>query len=201
MASNQNREYRSFAEIRASGQEYKLDGYASTFDPYVMAVDDKGNEYKEQISPNAFDECDMSDVVYRVDHMGMVYARSTAGTVKVDVDDHGLHTDIDLSRTANSRAHYEDVQAGNYPQMSFCFTVPEGGDHYDKESRTRVIDKIAKLYDVSAVSFPANPGTELHARDYFNGVIEAEKAERLESERKDKARKTLALRIKMMQEG
>lgn len=198
MASNQNREYRSFAEVRASEHEYRLDGYASTFDPYVMAVDDNGTEYKEQISPNAFDECDMSDVVYRIDHAGMVYARSTAGTVKVDVDDHGLHTGIDLSRTANSRAHYEDVQAGNYPQMSFCFSVRE--DHYDKESRTRVIDRIGKLYDVSAVSFPANPGTELHARDYFNGVIEAEKAERLESERRERARKTLALRIKMMQE-
>ena len=66
--------------------------------------------------------------------------------------------------------------------MSFCFTVPEGGDHFDKDSRTRVIERVNKLYDVSPVSFPANPTTELHARalEYFNGVIEELKAERPE---------------------
>lgn len=177
-----NREYRSFAELRSEGsEEYKVEGYASTFEPYEMCEID-GEKYFERIEPTAFNDCDMSDVVLRVDHQGMVYARTSAGTLTVNMDDHGLHTEADLSRTANSRALYEEIKAGNYPQMSFCFIVPEGGDHFDQDSRTRVIERIAKLYDVSPVSFPANPTTELHARalEYFNGEIEKLKAERPE---------------------
>ena len=65
------------------------------------------------------------------------------------------------------------------------FTVRE--DSYDKDTHTRTIKKIKKLFDVSPVSFPANPTTELDVatRDYFNGVIEAEKAERLEREKRE----------------
>ena len=68
--------------------------------------------------------------------------------------------------------------------MSFAFKVADGGDRYDKATHTRIIERIAKVYDVSPVVFPANPTTELSisTRDYFNGVIEAEKAERLERE-------------------
>ena len=70
--------------------------------------------------------------------------------------------------------------------MSFAFTVAE--DHYDKATHTRIIDRVAKVFDISPVSFPANPGTELSVstRDYFNGVIEAEKAERLEREKRER---------------
>ena len=79
--------------------------------------------------------------------------------------------------------------------MSFAFTVAE--QHYEKATHTRVIDRIAKVFDISPVSFPANPGTELSARDYFDGVIEAEKAERLERERQEQEKKKLQLRIKL----
>lgn len=77
--------------------------------------------------------------------------------------------------------------------MSFAFTVAE--DHYDKATHTRVIDRIAKVYDVSPVSFPANPSTELSVstRDYFNGVIEAEKAERLEREKREIQKKKIKI--------
>ena len=70
--------------------------------------------------------------------------------------------------------------------MSFAFSVAE--DHYDKATHTRIIDRIAKVFDVSPVSFPANPGTELSisTRDYFDGVIEAERAERLEREKRER---------------
>ena len=88
------------------------------------------------------------------------------------------------------------MAAGNYPQMSFAFTVAE--DHYDKATHTRIIDRIAKVYDVSPVTFPANPYTELSVstRDYFNGVIEMERAERLEAERREIQKK----RIKLLRE-
>ena len=89
----------------------------------------------------------------------------------------------------------EEIKAGNYPKMSFAFTVES--DHYDRASHTRVIDRIAKVYDISPVSFPANPGTELSARDYFDGGSEAEKAERLERERQEQEKRRLQLRIRV----
>lgn len=198
-----DREYRDLKleiEERSENGEpsYIVRGYASTFEPYVL-FEDEGIQYKEQIDPHAFDECDMSDVVFRIDHEGAVYARSSAGTLKISVDEHGLMDEADLSKTPNARNLFEDIKAGNYPKQSFAFSVRE--DSYDKETHTRTITKIKKLFDVSPVSFPANPGTELDiaTRDYFNGVIEMEKAERLENEKRERARKALKLKIKILE--
>ena len=184
---NQNREIRPVAEFLPN--ENLVEGYASTFEPYEMC-EIEGEKYFERIASTAFDETDMSDVVLRVNHEGPVYARTSAGTLELATDDHGLHIKADLSKTANSRALFDDIKAGNYPQMSFAFTVSEDGDSYDAETRTRVISKVKKLYDVSPVSFPANPGTELHARalEYFNGEIEKLKAERPVEEEPEEVR-------------
>ena len=182
-----DREYRSM-ELRINKDEetpsYEVKGYASTFEPYKLWEED-GVDYFEQIDPKAFDDADMSDVVFRLDHEGAVYARTSAKTLEVWTDEHGLANRADLSRTQKARELYEDIKAGNYPKMSFAFTVAE--DHYDRATHTRIIDRIAKVFDVSPVSFPANPTTELSVstRDYFNGVIEAEKAERLEREKRE----------------
>ena len=182
-----DREYRDM-ELRLSESveeaNFDVEGYASTFERYKL-FEEEGTEYFEQIDPKAFDEADMTDAVFRIDHAGPVYARTSAGTVKLWTDEHGLAQKTDLSRTQKARDLYEDIKAGNYPKMSFAFTVAE--DHYDRATHTRVIDKIAKVFDVSPVSFPANPTTELSVstRDYFNGVIEMEKAERLERERRE----------------
>ena len=183
-----DREYRSM-ELRVNQEEetpsYEVRGYASTFEPYLMFTDEDGTEYFEQIDPHAFDEADLSDVVFRIDHEGAVYARTSAGTVELWTDEHGLGNKADLSKTQKARDLYEDIRVGNYPKMSFAFTVAE--DHFDRATHTRIVDRIAKVYDVSPVSFPANPTTELSVstRDYFNGVIEAEKAERLEREKRE----------------
>ena len=187
------REYRNMEmRIVAEEQSFMVEGYASTFEPYVLFSQD-GIDYSERIAPTAFDEADLSDVVFRVDHTGPVYARSSAGTVELWHDDHGLGQRTNLGKTQRARDLFFDIEAGNYPKMSFAFTVAE--DSYDRETHTRTINRIAKVYDVSPVSFPANPGTELSVstRDYFNGVIEAEKAERLEREKRE--RQILRIRI------
>lgn len=183
-----DREYRSMElriESESENPTYEVKGYASTFEPYHMFTDEEGNDYFEQIDPKAFDDADMSDVVFRIDHEGAVYARTSAKTLEVWTDEHGLANRADLSKTQKARDLFEDIKAGNYPKMSFAFTVAE--DHYDRATHTRIIDRIAKIFDVSPVSFPANPTTELSVstRDYFNGVIEAEKAERLEREKRE----------------
>lgn len=190
MSIKENREYRfipidSF-ELRKEGEtepSFMVKGYASTFEPYVL-FEDGGIQYKEQILPEAFDNCDMSDVIFCKDHEGTVFARTRNNTLKLSVDKHGLLTETDLSKTTSARQMYEEIETGMYDQMSFAFVVKE--DSYDRETHTRTIRQIAKMYDVSAVSFPANPGTDIGVatRSYFDGVIEAERAERLEREAK-----------------
>ena len=186
-----NMELRAFPE---EGETYKVEGYASTFEPYKLFERD-GVDYFERIEPTAFDGADLSDVVFRINHTGRVYARTSAGTVEVWHDEHGLGNVTDLSRTQAARDVYDDIRAGNYPKMSFAFTVAPDGDHYDRATHTRVIERIAKVYDVSPVDFPCNPGTELcvSTRDYFDGVIEMEKAERLEREKRERQKQKIRI--------
>ena len=120
----QEREYRSM-ELRIlsiEGSEeprYMVEGYASTYEPYKMVTID-GVDMYERIEPTAFDETDMSDVVFRVDHEGRVYARTSAGSVEVWHDEHGLGQRTDLGRTQRAQEVYADIAAGNYPNMSFA---------------------------------------------------------------------------------
>ena len=195
-----SREYRSMEyRIENEGDEnYMVRGYASTFEKYLLFSDD-GVDYYEQIEPTAFDDADMSDVVFRVDHEGAVYARTSNNSIKLFVDEHGLGQETNLGLTEKARGLYDDIRAGMYPKMSFAFIVAD--DDFDRKTHTRTIKKIAKVFDVSPVSFPANPTTELGVatRDYFNGVIEAERAERLANEKRARDKALLELKIKLME--
>ncbi len=177
------REYRTFnmsqMEFRAADDEsYTVSGYATTWDdPYVMREWD-GIQYKEQIDRNALNGADISDVIFLYNHEGMVYARQSNGTLHLSQDDHGLYIEADLSKTAAAREMYESIKAGLVTQMSWAFTVIE--DSYNEQTRVRSILRVGKVYDVSAVSIPANPDTELSARSYFDGVIEEERRRDLE---------------------
>ena len=192
MPVKSDREYRNLGEFQTS-DDYMVEGYASTFDRYKMLTID-GVDYYEQIDRHAFDEADMSDVVFLRDHEGRVLARTKNGAVQLYIDDHGLYQKTNLGLTGASKEMYEDIATGNYQQMSFSFVVAE--DRYDKDTHTRIVEKVSKVFDVSAVMFPANPFTEIgvSARDYFDGVIEMEKAERLENEQK---RERLKLKTKL----
>ena len=79
--------------------------------------------------------------------------------------------------------------------MSWAFTIAD--EEYDKESRTRIIKRIKKVYDVSAVSIPANADTLINARSYFDGVIEEEQQELLERNHK---KKMLEIKLKLMED-
>lgn len=198
MAIKNNREYRNCFDIKAREKDdgsYIVEGYATTLDnPYVLWKDGDV-EVKEQIARTAFDGADMSDVIFLYNHEGMVYARQKNGTLTLDVDERGLKVTADLGSIASSRELYEAIQSGLVDQMSWAFTVKEQA--YDKEQRLRTITKVDKVYDVSAVSIPANPATSISARDYFNGVIEVERAERLRAEERERARQRIHIKMKM----
>ena len=202
MAIRDNREYRNLGTFETKseeGSEFIVRGYASTFEPYLIYEED-GVQYVERIAPTAFDDADMSDVVFLRDHTGRVLARTKNGALNLSTDTHGLFSETNLGLTQASKEMYEDIRTGNYSQMSFSFVVAKGGQHFEEEARkvTRVIDRISKVYDVSAVSFPQNPGTDIGVsyRDLFNGVIERREAERLKAIR---ARKLLELKMKFFE--
>lgn len=185
----ENREYRIFTgpfEVRAANdnESFIVEGYATTYEPYVLWEED-GIKYKEQVLPEAFDSAtDMSDVIFVRDHEGTVFARTKNDTLVLTPDDKGLKIRADLSKTASAREMFEEIKTGLYTQMSFAFIVDD--DEYDSRTHTRIIRHLKKLFDVSAVSFPANPGTDISpaTRSRFDGFIEAEKAERLEREKR-----------------
>lgn len=116
MAIKQNeREYRNFSvtEFRAKedGEGYIVEGYATTFDsPYVLFTDEDGNDYKEVISSKAFENADMSDVIFLYNHEGMVFARLKNNTLELSMDEHGLKVRADLSLTQASRDMFEAIK-------------------------------------------------------------------------------------------
>ena len=192
MPIRNDREYRSAQPFTAEDENYIVEGYASTFEPYVLFSDGQ-TEVREQIDPHAFDDADMSDVIMQYDHEGRVFARQSNGTLELGVDEHGLKVRADLSKTEGARQLYEDIKSGMITQMSFAFTIAE--DNYDKQEHLRTVRKIRKLYDVSAVSIPANPGTEISARSFAEGVIEQERLERAAAEERERKIQILKLRL------
>ena len=200
MAIKEDREYRNLGNltIEEAPDAYIVTGYASTFDKYPL-YEYEGRTFYERLEPSAFNNADLSDVVFLRDHEGRVLARTKNNSIELSTDEHGLKVRANLGLTDAAKEMYEDIAVKNYTQMSFAFTVAEGGDYWEKETNTRVIRSLKKIYDVSAVSFPANPFTDIgiSARDYFHGVMETEKAERLEREKKEQERKRLALKLKL----
>lgn len=200
MAVKNDREYRNLGSFTPDEEnDDYVDGYASTFDAYMLWKDDDMTLF-ERIDRSAFQGCDMSDVVFLRDHTGRVLARTKNGSVELSVDEHGLHTRTNLGLTDAAKEMREDIKVGNYSQMSFSFVVDQYHyDWLDDHNAVRVIDSVRKLYDVSAVAFPANPYTEigLSARSLFDGAIKEREAERLKAEQKARARKALQLRIKI----
>lgn len=210
MPKSENREYRSMTmeAVRAedeSTEERRVAGYASTFDdPYVLFENDD-IIYTEQIDRSAFDECDMADVIMQYDHAGRVFARISNETLSVAPDEQGLYVEANLGGTDIGRQLYDEIAGGYTNKMSFGFTVDS-----DEELRTeaedgrvlitRTITKIAKLYDVSAVSIPANNATTIGVatRSKIDGAIEALLAERLEAEKLALARKRAEVRAKAL---
>lgn len=122
----------------------------------------------------------MSDVIMQYDHSGKVLARQSNNTLIIQPDNNGLFICADLGKSNASKEMYEEISNGLVTRMSWAFTVSE--DSYDRETHTRKILKVKKVYDVSAVSIPANQDTEISARSYLDGVIETERQELLEQE-------------------
>ena len=211
MPMKNNREYRDMIlEVVIDQEEEREErktvaGYASTFnEPYTL-YEDEDLIYREQVDRSAFDETDMSDVIMQYNHEGRVFARITNNTLRVTPDEKGLFIEADLGGTELGRELYDEIRGGYTDKMSFGFIVSA-----DEELRTRdedgrvdilrTITGISKLFDVSAVSIPANNGTSIgvSTRSRIDGVIEEVRAERLEAEKIELERRRAEVRARAL---
>ena len=173
-----SREYRSF-ELRSKKTENEesdgmvLVGRAVVFDSPEVMYEDGDTKFYEQVSRDAFKDAKIDDVILNMNHEGQALARTRNNTLQLTVNEHGLDIEADMSKSQASREAYEAVQNGLLDRMSFAFTVAQ--DSYDKETRTRTIEKIDRLFDVSLVNFPAYEATSVSARSYFEAQAEAER--------------------------
>lgn len=206
MPVRNDREYRRLdvagLEVREEQDGKRVvEGYATTFDQEYRLWGGATYEVRESIAAGAFDDADMSDVIMQYDHEGRVFARKSNGTLAVAPDDHGLHIRADLSGTELGRQLFEEIKGGYTTKMSFGFTIAkrEITEERDEETRKTTvhvrITGIKKLYDVSAVSLPANDATEISARNFGEGVI-AEIEQELLAKRA-RARRIQKIRILM----
>ena len=212
MPNKKEREYRNMTmavrEVENESEETEdmtVEGYATTFnEPYTL-YEDNDIIYREQVDPNAFEETDMDDVIMQYDHEGRVFARTANETLSLNVDDKGLFIRANLGGTEIGRNLFEEIRGGYTDKMSFGFIVDK-----DIETRSdaedgrvdvlRTITGISKLYDVSAVSIPANNGTSIGAetRSHIDGVIDAIQTERSEAEKLELMKKRTELRARAL---
>ena len=154
-----------------------VEGYAATFGSPYQLWRGGGEAVYERIEPTAFDLAEMSDVILQYDHGGRVYARQSNGTLSLSLDARGLKVRASLGGTAEGRKLYEEIRGGYTTRMSFGFTVDESDFEELPEEEIlgfstgsadrcylHTIRKVGRVYDVSAVSLPANEGTEIAAR-------------------------------------
>lgn len=196
---NKGREYRKMQLNIQEPDSYNVRGYATTFNEKYTLWDDGSFRVDEQVDPHAFDECDMRDVIFQYDHEGRVFARTSNDTLKLTPDAHGLEVNAYLGGTEIGRNLFEEIKGGYTSKMSFGFHV-EADEIKEEEVDgkviyTRTIMKINKLYDVSAVSLPANDGTEISARSLKDGAIAKFEAERLLKAERIKAIEELKTKI------
>lgn len=146
----------------ADGAARYVEGYAARFNSPTVLFELDGTEYWEVIAPGAFDGADMEDVIFNYNHTGNVIARTRNGTLELTTDEEGLRIRARVDGTEAGRQLYEEISGGYVDRMSFAFTIQE--ESYDSAEHLWTIQKVKRLYDVSAVDIPAYDDTSIAAR-------------------------------------
>ena len=178
-------------EIRAEETEKEGRRGRITGTPIVFNQETDLGWYRESISPDALSETDLRDVRFLVGHnIGMIpLARSRNNnensTMQLSVTERGMEirVDLDIDNNPEARALYSAVQRGDISGMSFMFTVDKDAwEDIDTDKPKRTIMGIRRVFEVSAVAFPAYDGTDIQAASEGN-TLESVRAS-LESARK-----------------
>ena len=143
-------------------------------------INDPSGSYTEVIQRGALDGADLTDSRLLVNHdMTRIPLARTPKTMQFNITDKGLEMRAELPNTEEAKSVYTAVKREDLTGMSFAFSVPDGGDSYDPKTNTRTITKIAKVYEVSLVNFPAYPTASAEARS-----TRAESLKKLEARNK-----------------
>ena len=185
-------EIRSFEfEVRAEQNEEH--GHFLTGRPIVFGQRTDLGWYDELIEQGALDTTDLKDVRFLVNHnTDMIpLARSRNNTenstmqMSVDADGMGIRVDLDTENNADAKSLYSAVGRGDITGMSFMFSVDKDSwDDIDSDHPTRHVRSIARVLEVSAVTFPAYSQTSIQTRGLSDALESAK--ESLESVRAEK---------------
>lgn len=208
------RQYRNLMleakDVEGEQEEEVVEGYATTYnEPYHLmrfqGKDDYTIEVKEEVDRHAFDDTDMSDVIMQYDHQGRVFARLSNDTLELDKDNEkGLYIRANLGGTDIGKQLYQEIKGGYTNKMSFGFTIEKASELRQIESDEAdevyvyTIEKVGKLYDVSAVSLPQNDFTSISARNFNDGEIVKVATERLQRHEQEVERQERIKRLEAL---
>lgn len=164
-------------KLNEDSKYFILEGLPIVFNQKTKLGTFEDEDIYEVIEADAFNQTDISDVVFNVNHGdgNHAVARTRNNTLKLDKQDDGIHCTVYLDKS-NPRCVqvYKDVSSGLLDRMSFAFTIKE--EEFDKNENCYHIKNIDKVYDVSAVEFPAYESTSISARRLYSAVAERELA-------------------------
>tara|TARA_Y100001938_G_scaffold145300_1_gene221635 strand:+ start:236 stop:1687 length:1452 start_codon:yes stop_codon:yes gene_type:complete len=158
-------------------------GHAAVFN---TLSEDLGG-FREKILPNAFDDVLNNDVRAYFNHdPNFLLGRTSAGTLRLSVDEKGLKYELDVPDTTAGRDLKENMRLGNITQSSFAFTLDQDGDSWERGEDgmdLRIIHKVNRLYDVSPVSLPAYPDANDLALAVRSNFLDKENQRKKEEEK------------------
>lgn len=155
------------SEVRMieEGESRRVEGYAALYDTRTTI----GNWFEEEIAPGAFDDVLGDDVRALFNHdPNMILARSKdgKGTLTLSVDERGLKYAFDMPDRTYARDLFDAIKSGDVDSSSFGFRIEqeEWEERGDGELPVRRITRMAQLYDVSPVTYPAYPDATVALR-------------------------------------
>lgn len=198
LMNNKGVQFRDFTiegvEIRAAEEDTPerliIRGVPCVFESDTILYSYRGwdgmrHEVHEQVASEAFDDTDMTDVIFNYNHAGRVFARTRNESLRLKINkSRGLEMEAELwDDDEGHRQLYRDIKRGNIDKMSFAFNVTKFDERKEvdeDESTVRhfyTIRSIGRLFDVSAVDIPAYNATEISARRLFDAESEEHEAE------------------------
>ena len=140
--------------VASEGDKQVVRGHAAVFGELS---EDLGG-FREMINPDAFNDVLDNDVRAFFNHdPNFLLARTSAGTLRLGVDEKGLNYEFDVPDTTAGRDLLVSMERGDITQSSFAFTISEDSWATTSKGEIRTIEKVSRLYDVSPVSIPAYP--------------------------------------------
>ncbi len=194
-------ETRNFAlqnvEVREEGGKNIVVGYGAVFNSESNNL----GGFTEFISRDAFSGREEDDVRFLLNHdPNYIMGRTTSGTLKLRVDDKGLRYEVAIPDTSAGRDLLVSLKRGDISESSFAFTVEDDSwEQGENGAAVRTIKKVSRLYDVSAVTYPAYPNASVGLRsmeawkDNMKETLEREKEE-MKNEEIDSWNRSLAAR-------